>query len=616
MTHKTTLVWNLCKGSLEYYDKITHPYYSFEIEWQTDLNWKWPHNKHVWKDHPPPTTAMTQENVLSLMIVKSNNMIPINVTHLLPAENNQLDFRSLQWVRGRFQLLKSNAQKATRLARTDIALRSTWVVLCTQDPDLIEKWLKRWSIIMTEDSMLHPVFAYLFFFQVAITRGWVLNDYAKFVILRGIESLCAKNVAADWRCDFKSGEASDNSSSITNTSNSSFRQLILQSIIWRSNYGGMKGDLGLLYDVWKTWKERFENAPQTIPQRWIEWETTNEWLSLEKPPTLDRWQFDSKDQLLTAVDMHCSSILVILMEKFDIPENELTTLSSLIWDRRSSIRIRPCTCGQHANDETKASDKQLIQSNDPEWWSKIVKYIDALCTNEWYQPTYVKVSDDEGACKKTRAEILESQVRNLSKRRNNNNDDGVLVPTNIAKKPKPMINTSAKIPVIKNNKSLMSFFTPNNSNNNGVTKTKVIKLCKKDPVQYDIYAGRELKTNDWQLEGSEFANFFVVSSHFPIEFAVECYWCWLMEKDFDYRYLGFSNNEEIQQLIENRPAYIPEPKIVREHALEKLKGKTIACWCKNQGDYLLLCHVDILIYQVDSKLSLALKQLLSKRNLL
>jgi hypothetical protein len=442
---KRAIVWNVSDGTLEYFD-LSPSFETYEIQWQTEINLKYPANKAGWKEHKglSSDSLNTQQMPIQLVIVKHKKIDEIQVSHLLPQSNNECDFRSLQWIKGRYQLLKSCAQKATRLSRVDICLRSTWLVFCTQDSDMIEKWLRRWCIILAEDSMLHPVFAYFFFFQVAITRGWRLTDYAKFILLRGIESATQPEVPADWRCNF---------AVVSQTVKLARNDLVLISIIGRAGYGGMHGDMNLLYDLWLTWSKRLEGE-LALPPQWIVW-TSNKWLSVDSNSLLlsqssdFQWQFTTKDQLMTAVDMHCSSILVLLMEKCNIPEDDLTMLSSLIWDRRSSLRIRPCTCRQHVCDETIAPHKLPIQENDPVWWKSVMRVIDAFCANEWSQPTFIK----SGGEAKTRAEILDAQVKQLRKKHNMNQEE-----EKDAKKQKT--GPKSKLPPITNNKSLLSFFKP------------------------------------------------------------------------------------------------------------------------------------------------------------
>jgi hypothetical protein len=652
---KAAIVWNISEGKLEYMPK-GHSYFSFEIEWQTDVNLKWPSNKAVWKEKQPPDSSFTQDSFVQFLIVKRNNMPAIQVSHLLPQNNNQLDFRSLQWVRGRYQILKSASQKYTRLSQVDRALRVTWLILCTQDSDMIEKLLRRWCIILAEDAMLHPIFSYFFFFQVAITRGWVLNDYAKFVLLRGIEAATQPHIPADWRCDYIVKEVlSENQTQTMQQVAVDVQNLMLLSILGRASYGGMKGDMGLLHSLWETWRKRF-HGDLPLPPQWNDF-ISNEWLHKDSDSRLlllcddkkFRWQFTPEDFISTAIDMHCSSILVLLMDKCNIPGDALVQLSSLIWDRRSSLRIRPCTCGQHADDETIASSKQLVQPQDPEWWSaKVVPVLHSFCVNEWYQPTYFPIassfSNNENKTSITsRSDILQSQMKDLlqKRRRNSNNStnenddvehettDTMSITKLDLKKLKRMqekkenavlksYSALVGLPAPKNNKSLMQFFKSSSNNEGQATTVVKLEKIKGELVHpYDVYAGREMHSHDWVLEGSAMANFFTVSEFFDVKLAVEAYYCWLFELPFDFKHLGFESTEQIQRIVDVRPSYIPSAAEVRMFASQQ-RGKRIACWCKNAGEHLTLCHVDVLIYWIEKGrfCSLALKKLIQQRNLI
>jgi hypothetical protein len=54
----------------------------------------------------------------------------------------------------------------------------------------------------------------------------------------------------------------------------------------------------------------------------------------------------------------------------------------MIWDRRSSLRIRKCTCHMHPDDEVKWG-KGAVQDKDPEWWKQSQANIEEICSKEW-----------------------------------------------------------------------------------------------------------------------------------------------------------------------------------------------------------------------------------------
>jgi len=389
------LAWNL--DTLDLSNNVDDRY---TIEWRTEIKIRWPSQKHGWDRIPSPPEFSAGYSIVTLLIYRSAASAALASFSGIPRVS---DSKALQWIKVRAQMLKSNCQKAARLSEVGKALRTTTLVLSTRDSALIEPLLKRWCIILAEDVMLHPVFSYLVFFQLLLSKGWTLNAEAEQIILKGLECALQPDVPADWRCDYNIPTSSSNSSS-------TFIEFALQAIVFRTSFGGMHGDMELLASLYTQWQLRLKS--NLIPLQWQKWENQR-WWSKDSAVQTKPLLFSSQDCLLTAVDHHCSSILPILIERCRLETSCSGLLSNLIWDYRSSLRIRPCSCGVHPNNEI-ISPKPVAVA-PPEWWiKKVVPVIDDVCLQEWRQP-----SKDAAATrgKHSRSEILAAQIKQLDENR-------------------------------------------------------------------------------------------------------------------------------------------------------------------------------------------------------
>lgn len=99
-----------------------------------------------------------------------------------------------------------------------------------------------------------------------------------------------------------------------------------------------------------------------------------------------------------------------------------------------------------------------------------------------------------------------------------------------------------------------------------------------------VYCGRAVYMGGWNLKGSIFAN------PFKGEDAVFNYYLYIMGKIPRPR---------------NAPMYCGSPDEIMVR-IGELKGKVLACWCKNDdGDR---CHCDVLVFLADGTVSRALKE--------
>ena len=370
--------------------------------------------------------AMQEQHARPLMLQVTCSPSSEHQNVLISAPTKEpLSSTEVYWIKARNQLLLSNLQKAVRRRLTQVVLRTTQLLLSQDYPPSIVNALKRCIIIIAEDATLHPIVSHLTFFFLAVLHGWDLNQTAKSLILQGMASICEPHVPADWRCwhEFdRQHEGKAEEEKVDSSNKLEPREdLLLNSLAIRASYGGMSGDMTMLHYLYQKWSRRF-HSPDTrqIPECWQRW-CTGKWYNVPWPremTTAEGWTFTRSDQLKEAVDHHCSSILVTLIKECNIPVADNQKLASLIWDRRSKLRARVCTCGLHINNEL--IDQTPIRGNDPSWWESAWRKIDRFSLHEWIKPSAAS-EEEQGGKKKSRQEILESQLNELE---NKDSDTG------------------------------------------------------------------------------------------------------------------------------------------------------------------------------------------------
>ena len=411
-TSTTPLEWS--EHGSKYYEKhkgINQLLFKQEIEWE------WPSPKLGWT----LTTTQTnnnKKNILTLLIPVQNE-IPLlwkQISEQLPFTYNNTNTTTTTSSSSQkvYQvgLKLSNLQKAIRRRETSIALRTTWNLL--QSPESTLKLLRRLPIIIVEDAILHPRFDALVFLLLIVTKGWKLDPIQQTFILYLVQTICAENIPADYRC----GLPKDLSIPflIDQKEEEEEGTSLLFSLLMRARYGGMKGDMQLLYETFTLWNVRFLKRKEKEEEKqnfnlscWkIESLSTFRWEILEKG-----WNFrKERDQIPEAVDFHCSNIVLFWLKKYNIPISESETLKGLVWKYRSSIYKRKCICGLHNTTSSKEEDISLL----PSWWKLILQEANQDCLNYWNKP-YLFKEEEETKKSMSRKRIQEQQLHSLHKKR-------------------------------------------------------------------------------------------------------------------------------------------------------------------------------------------------------
>ena len=276
-------------------------------------------------------------------------------------------------------VLKSILQKSIRRRRP---LPSTRVAMELMDKAL-GPLLRRLSIIMFEDSMLHPDLPLLCWLMAAESKGYKIPQELLSRVLGVVFEVCTcpwtdrgnKTVVDDTTVDFIDVYGPESA-------------VILKSIAMRISYGGMECDMEMLRQSLVTWRCRLRSGsiPEEVRQRLgpsspIHWIDLPEFIHskmrhcrihlIEKLMKERLLRLTIWDLSLEGVDFHCSNVLDHFIENKAFvsactdrlnqdPLLELkqsgdlkTILERCIWQNSSGVNFR-----QPLLDDAVASDEQ------------------------------------------------------------------------------------------------------------------------------------------------------------------------------------------------------------------------------------------------------------------
>jgi hypothetical protein len=143
-------------------------------------------------------------------------------------------------------LLKSNLQKAVRRKDVESAVQTSEILLQT-DPT---SFLRRLPIIFIEDVCLTDAFPIVVWMMMA-DKDYKLKEYDKGVLLSIVSELCEIDEWYDTRGDADTDEKYTHES-LQYGPNSD----CLLSLYYRMLYGGMKGDMKMLYNAIGFYRDR------------------------------------------------------------------------------------------------------------------------------------------------------------------------------------------------------------------------------------------------------------------------------------------------------------------------------------------------------------------------
>ena len=242
-------------------------------------------------------------------------------------------------------LLKSHLQKCTRRQLTDKAL-ATANILAGLD---FQIFIRRLSIIMFEDVHLHLSFSSIVWLISAMSKGYQINRHQYEWIMGIVKYLCNckfYDKIDKYLVDHNSISFSDFFKSIEKQSITDVQKNMLYSILFRTSYGGLKGDMLMLNAFANIWMKRFVNKQTFLVDDII----------IYKNDTTKHSCLNICDIELCSADFHCyPKITNIIHKKF--PQYTLSDIRECIWECGSKINYRE-------NYQELTDDKWLLTYED------------------------------------------------------------------------------------------------------------------------------------------------------------------------------------------------------------------------------------------------------------
>lgn len=227
-------------------------------------------------------------------------------------------------------LLKSLLQKNVRMCRPDAAVRVAKELMIHS----FDEFIRRITVIIIEDAILHPYYPFLVWLMFSSSKGFIPNDEhidTCLQIVYEVASVVFKEVIPDSLV--KELQQCGHKIDLTKLSESDV--CLVKSLIGRASFGGMTGDIRMLRRFALLWYFRlssFEGSDTLLSEssplqcglepkcikRDSDVQLRSEWIRFlhsvyKMSSRIVRFDLVSDickdDIMLSAVDMHCSSLI-------------------------------------------------------------------------------------------------------------------------------------------------------------------------------------------------------------------------------------------------------------------------------------------------------------------
>ncbi|KAL0486684.1 hypothetical protein AKO1_001638 [Acrasis kona] len=302
--------------------------------------------------------------------------------------------------------LKSLLQKNIRLGRAESAVRvAKLLIQCS-----VTEFLRRMLVIIVEDAILHPAFAYLTWLMMADSRGFIISIPHLNNCLRIVNEVCH----VQFRDEYPDVNQKDEQDDVSNLYDSCsqlhpFEAMLVRSLLIRALFGGMTGDCRMLKGFAELWFKRFcsddnyksppSGSSDTLPDYICDLNTASNkpfspWMRFilhcySSQSTDISFQdvgpITHHDIVLSALDQHCSPISTLVMQDSRFAnavskvggEDEIKTM---MWYCRSSLNTRRSVYKDCASeDQIKAEE---VRRKYCDVWEGIASGLDTL-SNEY-----------------------------------------------------------------------------------------------------------------------------------------------------------------------------------------------------------------------------------------
>jgi hypothetical protein len=250
------------------------------------------------------------ENVPGPYDVYLTTKIGIKLYYRRPSYNKPISLPKIE-CKANVPLLKSNLQKAVRRCQTDIAIKSALAIIQKEPLEL----LRRLPVIYIEDVCLMDSYSIVVWLMMAEKEHPLdINDID--ILLHIVKSLCETQTFYDYSNDY----TKDFELTHKNLQDLENRDAIL-AVYYRSQYGGMKGDMLMLRNSVYYYSERPSEIEKTV------YDCIN---YAELGVNLDI--------ILEAIDFHpFPQMLQTLVKQTNLDNNDI---KQFIWFVESGVNIR------------------------------------------------------------------------------------------------------------------------------------------------------------------------------------------------------------------------------------------------------------------------------------
>lgn len=220
--------------------------------------------------------------------------------------------------------LKSHLQKAIRLKDYSRAISTAKHLL---DIDPIQ-FLRRFSIIIIEDSSLNQYYSTLIWLMVAVSSGKMSLQLHHIEWLLGLVYLvCDSPFKEDYApIDKPVKYILENIDKLDK-----YHAANIQAILIRASFGGMAGDTNMLLNAAHIWLERFQEPEG----KWREY-----FYNPMRTISASVLPLPKKDWYLSAIDYHCFPKLITWINEALEEPMEDSDLKSIIWNCSSKTNYR------------------------------------------------------------------------------------------------------------------------------------------------------------------------------------------------------------------------------------------------------------------------------------
>lgn len=288
------------------------------------------------------------------------------ITSTLKSSNNDQSIKD-KYPKSMIPLLKSHLQKCTRRSHSMLAVKTAKHLMNLD----LNVFLRRWTIILLEDSMINFNYTLLVWIMVAVSKGY----YPCQEILEWILGTVEATVNYPFKLDF----SYDRVQKLKLKGDTD----LINALKIRKDYGGLKCDAVMIENIIETFMDstdEYGNLTKTMIEN-LSFQTHSVDYNGISDLELEEWE-------LAAVDFHVSDIIEKWFAILSNEDKEKWTrddLKSCMWECSGSInhRIKQNSCwslwARYSNRVEKMAGSILLKKFN---WSNLSNFSDSIESRE------------------------------------------------------------------------------------------------------------------------------------------------------------------------------------------------------------------------------------------